>query len=167
MAKLPVLTSACLVTAFLFSGDPGLADLLPGQRRAVDTTVAGEIQAAPPRPIAEVNRSGDGLFYVNALVNGTPVRFLIDTGASVTILRRADARRAGVALHGPRGRIGTAAGATAMRWSHARSLRIGRHEVRDLDTLVVDRGLPVSLLGQNMLTKLGSVTINGNQLHLS
>src|SRR5689334_11373173 len=43
-----------------------------------------------------IRRAPNGHFFVNALVNGQPVRFLIDTGATTVALTEDDARRAGV-----------------------------------------------------------------------
>lgn len=42
-----------------------------------------------------VRRAADGHFYIRAEVNGTPIRFLVDTGASSTVLDPGDAERAG------------------------------------------------------------------------
>lgn len=61
--------------------------------------LAGEIVPdstirAGPRAFA-VRRAADGHFYIRAEVNGTPMRFLVDTGASTTVLGPRDAARAG------------------------------------------------------------------------
>ncbi len=41
-------------------------------------------------------RAQDGHFYATAAVNGQPVRFMVDTGASDLVLTEADARAAGI-----------------------------------------------------------------------
>jgi aspartyl protease family protein len=46
--------------------------------------------------IVEVPRSPDGHYYVTAQVNGVPVDFVIDTGASEMVLSQADAARIGL-----------------------------------------------------------------------
>ncbi len=43
-----------------------------------------------------IPRAPDGKFYAEASVNGTRVRFLIDTGATGIVLTTADARRVGL-----------------------------------------------------------------------
>lgn len=48
----------------------------------------------------EVPRARDGHYYVVMDVNDTPVRFVIDTGATDTVLTRADARRIGIDVDG-------------------------------------------------------------------
>jgi aspartyl protease family protein len=59
-------------------------ELLPS---AVVTTPEGEIV---------IRRSSNGHFYADATVNGSPVRMLIDTGASSVVLNAAAARRIGL-----------------------------------------------------------------------
>ena len=44
----------------------------------------------------ELRRASDGHFHAEALVNGVPVRFLVDTGASEVVLSAADAVRVGI-----------------------------------------------------------------------
>ena len=44
----------------------------------------------------EVPMGGDGHFHLTARVNGQPVRFVIDTGATTIALAEDDARRAGI-----------------------------------------------------------------------
>ena len=43
----------------------------------------------------EVPMAPDGHYYLSATVNGSRVRFVVDTGASNIVLTAADARRAG------------------------------------------------------------------------
>ncbi|MEP2717499.1 TIGR02281 family clan AA aspartic protease, partial [Pseudophaeobacter sp.] len=43
-----------------------------------------------------VPRSADGHYYLTLAVNGAPVDFLVDTGASEVVLTAEDARRAGI-----------------------------------------------------------------------
>ena len=44
----------------------------------------------------EVPRAADGQYYLTLDVNGAPVEFLVDTGASEVVLNNADAERAGI-----------------------------------------------------------------------
>lgn len=43
-----------------------------------------------------IERSADGHYYLDGAVNGTPVRFLVDTGASLSVVSADLAKRAGV-----------------------------------------------------------------------
>lgn len=115
-----------------------------------------------------VRRAADGLFYVNAQVNGVPVRFLVDTGASIVVLTPADAERSGVmpepeAFHHE---AETAGGRTAMALVTLARLSAGATERQDIDAAVGSTGLGVSLLGQSWLSKLQSITITGDRMVL-
>lgn len=44
----------------------------------------------------EVPRHADGHYYLTMEVNGTPIRFVVDTGATELVLSREDAERAGL-----------------------------------------------------------------------
>jgi predicted aspartyl protease len=59
---------------------------------------AGTSAATQPAPAGphHVMRAPDGMFYLTAEANAAPVRFLIDTGSTTTILTRSDAERLGI-----------------------------------------------------------------------
>ncbi|PZU09151.1 TIGR02281 family clan AA aspartic protease [Sphingomonas sp.] len=122
-----------------------------------------EPEEAGSRHIA---RSSDGLFYVHAMVNGQRVRFLVDTGASVVVLSAADARAVGAmpASGGYNARMSTAGGSRPMAWTKLGHVRIAGHDVRGVTAAVVNGGPGVSLLGQNLLSKLGGLHIDGDRL---
>ena len=44
----------------------------------------------------ELPRAPDGHYYAMAMVNGTAIRFVVDTGATGVVLRKADAEKAGI-----------------------------------------------------------------------
>ena len=45
---------------------------------------------------ASLRKEGDGHFWATAYVNGEPVQFLVDTGASLVALTKRDARKIGL-----------------------------------------------------------------------
>jgi aspartyl protease family protein len=120
---------------------------------------ARPVKAAPPNTIV-VAADAAGSFYVDGAVNGAPVRFLVDTGASFVALTPDDARAAGLSSSGGETiAIGTAHGdATAVKAS-LRTLRIDQLELENVPALVMDRSLPVSLLGMSFLSRLGGYSI--------
>lgn len=148
--------------AIAFSGS-----VAPAARSLNQPTIA-VIPAIPSDTAAEFDRAPDGLFYVTGLVNGHSIRFLVDTGASVVMLTRNDATTIG--LDPRRGEfqshVRTANGASAMAWTTLQDVDIAGHRLSKIDAAVPQAGLPVSLLGQNLLRKLGVVTIDGDRLRV-
>ena len=116
----------------------------------------------------ELWRADDGLFYVEGRINGQPVRFLVDTGASLVVLTSHDAARIGVG-HEPGGGIfeaDTATGKSAMARVTLGSVEVGATASLAVDAAIAREGLAVSLLGQNWLSRLSSVTIEGDRMLL-
>lgn len=136
---------------------------------AIDTPETRPV-SAPPLTAAghsTIRRSTDGLFYVTASVGGDTVRFLVDTGANITVLTRADADRLGLAGNnaGNRGSVlQTAGGPTTMRWTKIPKMSVANKPVTDVDAAIIDQGITVSLLGQNVLSRLDGMTFSGDQL---
>lgn len=149
-----------LALAFLAALPATAASPEPADQIATATTGDGQGM--------DVQRAKDGMFYVHAEINGQQVRFLVDTGANVVVLNGADAARLGIQaeanLFGPQ--MSTAGGSAPMAWTKLDQVRLAGREVRGIKAAVVRSGLPVSLLGQNMLSKLASVTIEGDRLRM-
>jgi aspartyl protease family protein len=109
--------------------------------------------------------SGDGHFWVDATVNGREVRFLVDSGASVTTVSAASAEDAGIDPDMRVARVETANGVVRMRRARADSFKLGPIERADLAILVNPRN-GSNVLGMNFLTSLGSWGVEGNYLVL-
>ncbi|GAA0482143.1 hypothetical protein GCM10009096_25580 [Parasphingorhabdus litoris] len=132
--------------------------------------VAETIELAPAgkeKPAAKylVNRSRDGLFYVDGQINDVPIKFAVDTGASVVVLNAADATRVGLtpkqtATH----RIRTAGGYSDMRWSHADKLSVAGKKLGQIEIAVMEGGPKTSLLGLSALSRFETLTIKKDQL---
>lgn len=152
-----------LALALAALGYVGLPSAGGGARIAPDPTPV----AAPADPLT-VKRAPDGLFYVTAAVNGVPIRFVVDTGANVVVLTPADAASASVAgVADTAQSLRTAGGGTAMRWATIDRLAIGGHSIARPDAAIVGTdGPPHSLLGQSVLSRLGSITLRGDRLEL-
>jgi aspartyl protease family protein len=139
--------------------------------RSVELNDANEaLIIEPEAPGSDhVARARDGLFYVSAKVNGQPVRFLVDTGATVVVLSDADARAVGAmpASGGYNARMSTAGGSRPMAWTKLGHVQIAGQDVRGVTAAVVSGGPGVSLLGQNLLSKLGGLHIEGDRLNFA
>lgn len=114
-----------------------------------------------------IRRNADGHFYIVSEIEDRPVLFLVDTGASMVALSRADAERAGIdtaALRFNRP-IQTASGRSSAAGIRISSLRLGDLELRDVDAVVMAEGSQ-SLLGMSVLNRLSGVEIRGDELVL-
>ena len=114
-----------------------------------------------------VRMSTDGHFWVNATLNGTQRRMLIDSGATVTALSEETVRAAGIATG-----MGltpvilrTANGATAARTGSIDELRVGNIVARNLK-VVSSPGLDLDVIGMNFLSQLASWRVEGRTLVL-
>lgn len=134
------------------------------------TVTAGERMVVIGPPVTtqgnEIRRAPDGLFYVTAIVNGAPVRFLVDTGATVIVLTREDARRAGLGVEDAdfSASAQTANGQTSMAKVTLDEVVVGETRKQALSGAVVRENLAVSLLGQSWLSQLASLTISGDRM---
>ena len=159
------LVAAAAAFPVAFGGGPSAAQERPVSAKAA--IVPAPAVVAPGSDAREFPRAADGLFYVTANVNGQPVRFLVDTGASVVVLSPHDAARTGLADQARyTAHIDTANGSAPMAWTTIERVEIGGRQVSGLRAAVVQQGLSVSLLGQNALAKLGPVTMEGDRLRL-
>lgn len=113
----------------------------------------------------EIVRDGQGQFHLSVDVGGQPVRFLVDTGADVVALTEEDADRLGLrpdpAEYRPM--LQTASGTGMAAPVEIDRLTIGGRDLSGVAAVVVP-SLPVSLLGQSALRRLGSVTLKGDRL---
>lgn len=127
----------------------------PQPRAAVSASSAqGAAQADSAHPT--IPKSRDGHFWALGEVNGAPVRFLVDTGASTVALTIADARRLGFET----GRLTYGYTVTTANGpARAAAVKLGRVSVGgaaldDVDALVIEEGLEASLLGMSYLGRL-------------
>jgi aspartyl protease family protein len=131
---------------------------------------AAQPLAGPNSPVTSnarsIHRASDGFFYVQAKLNGVPLRLLVDTGASVAVLTKADARRVGVtAQAGPAaGQLGTVGGHVAMSWTNVDAMTLGARRISNVRAAIVGDDLAVSLIGQNVLAQLSSIHIEGDEM---
>jgi aspartyl protease family protein len=114
-----------------------------------------------------IQKSDDGHFHVRAQVNGNPVDFLIDSGATTTTLSRTAANRVGVQ---PSGGfpvlIETANGTTQADRAEIADLRIGTIRQNDAKVLIGDGLGDTNLLGMSFLSSLKSWRVEGGTLIL-
>lgn len=115
-----------------------------------------------------IDRSPDGHFYLNGLVNGVGVRFIVDTGAGAVMLSPSDAQRIGLKV-GPadfRRRAITAGGATYVSPVTLYLVAVVGRQVRNVPAVVASHDTGVSLLGMSFLKHMRRVTIENGVLKL-
>lgn len=117
----------------------------------------------------EVPRMFDGHFYLTARLNGAPVEFVVDTGATDVVLTKEDAARAGVDLASLAftGRAMTANGTVRTAQANIEEIRLG--EIRDTGLRVsINEGeMPQSLLGMAYLRRFSKIEIADDMLILT
>jgi len=128
--------------------------------------------AAAPLPYggtAELRRDGDGHFRADVLVNGQPMRMVVDTGASMIVLGEADAQRLGISPlpSAYTARAQTANGVIEYAPIRLASVRVGNVERIDIRAAVVrgdQMGMP--LLGQSFLGALTEMSVAGDRMRM-
>jgi aspartyl protease family protein len=117
----------------------------------------------------ELPRAPDGHYYLTAEVNGTPLRFIVDTGASQVVLSHGDAERIGIDTDALNylGRAYTANGEVRTASVRLDSIEVGpvRHE--NVRAVVNQGDMEGSLLGMSYLQRFSSIEITGGTLVLT
>ncbi|MQY41258.1 TIGR02281 family clan AA aspartic protease [Epibacterium sp. SM1969] len=116
-----------------------------------------------------VPRSYDGHYYLTLDVSGTPVTFLVDTGATQMVLTLRDAERIGIE---PEtlvflGRAQTANGEVRTAAVRLDSVAVGGFSDQNVRAWVNEGDLNSSLLGMGYLQLWSSVEIRQNELVLT
>jgi aspartyl protease family protein len=129
---------------------PAQATVMRTLRPEPDATLASASNAA------SMLKAADGHYWAEAAVNGTRVRFLVDTGATAVALTLADAQRLGLqpADLTYNASVITADGKARAAMVKLASISVGGTTVDNVDALVIEKGLQTSLLGMSYLGRL-------------
>jgi aspartyl protease family protein len=109
----------------------------------------------------ELRRGSDGHFHATLEVNGQPVRFMVDTGASGVVLSRRDAEKIGLDP-GDLAYLGTAQtanGRVATAGVRLGLVRLGTFTDTNVPASVTEGGLDTSLLGMSYLDRFANIAI--------
>jgi aspartyl protease family protein len=151
-----------LVLGYSFRGD--LEGLF--QRVRSELVPSYPVQASGGEMV--IARDRDGGFVVMADVNGQPVRFLVDTGASDLVLSPADAQRLGVDLSSltfgkP---VETANGLGYGAPFTAATLQVGSIALTQVPMSVNKAPMSTSLLGMAFFNRMKSFRVEGDRLYI-
>ncbi len=144
---------------------------LPQRATAMPPPRLNTVMPAKRAPSAVNNASvyhadASGHFFIDAAVNGTTIRFLVDTGATVVALTRDDARAIGLTdgdLDFSQA-MNTANGQARAAPTTLRSVRLDQFEATDVPAVVMEKGLGISLLGMSFLNRVAGYSISGGDL---
>ncbi len=150
---------------FIFIGVIAVVGLWDDIRSTVGTTP----QLAVTGDVIEVPRSFDGHYYLPMLVNGQPITFLVDTGASQIVLSPRDAARIGfdtdqLTFHG---RASTANGVVQTAPVRLDSLALGPITDRNVPAWINGGDLDQSLLGMDYLQHFSNIQFADGRMILS
>jgi aspartyl protease family protein len=117
----------------------------------------------------ELPRAPDGHYYVTAEVNGTPIRFTVDTGATDIVLSQPDAEAAGIDTGNLAfvGRAITANGEVRTAPVRLDSFAIGAISDTRLRAVVNQGDMGGSLLGMSYLQRYTKIEITDGALTLT
>jgi len=152
-------------TAFELAARDAIGD---GDGQRAGRSSAGRADGAAGDLEQIIDAGPHGHFLVEAVVNGVPVDFLIDTGASHVVLSLEDARRLGFTSDHLRftQKFQSANGTVRAAPVALRELRIGQLRLFDLEASVNGGPLPISLLGMSFLQRLSSYEVARGRLIL-
>ncbi len=116
----------------------------------------------------EVPRASDGHYYLTLTIDGVPMRFMADTGASNVVLRQKDAQILGIDTSklAYLGTATTANGTTRTARVSLNNVALGPVFDAKISASVNEGDLDVSLLGMDYLGRF-KIEMNGNMMVLS
>ena len=116
----------------------------------------------------EVPQSIDGHYYLTAELNGVPVDFVVDTGASEVVLTQEDAARIGAHPEtlAFTGLAGTANGTVRIARIRVAEFALGGRADRNVAVSVNGGEMDMSLLGMSYLQHFDRIEIAGGRLVL-
>lgn len=153
-----------ILWALIFVGVVAAAGLWDDIRR----TGQGQQAVMTDAGTIEIDRSRDGHYRLALDLNGTPVDFIVDTGATDMVLSVEDAERIGIDHRRLNftGRANTANGQirTAPVWLE--EVRFGNIADRNVSARVSAAEMPGSLLGMGYLSRFSTIQISNGVMTL-
>lgn len=147
---------------FTIAAGVGIGLALPAGNSPAPAADASQV-----RQETTLERERNGHFYTYANVNGEPVRFIVDTGASFVALTTKDAERIGIPFS--RGEFDViaegASGPVLGKIVELDSVEIDGKLVTDVKAGIIEGG-SMSLLGQSYLSRMGEVQMRGEYMVL-
>ena len=148
----------------IFVGIAAIAGFAGDLRREIgprQSVLAGNVIEAP--------RGFDGHYHLTLEINGTPIDFVVDTGATEMVLSQEDAAAAGIDVERLMftGSAQTANGTVRTAPVRLQTVTLGPIEDRNLRAVVNEGDLFGSLLGMGYLQRFERIEIEGDRLILT
>ena len=124
-------------------------------RRQTSPAAAAQASPAAAANYAVVPTNDRGDLVADGEVNGMPVRFAVDTGATFVTLPAREASRLGLDYHnGQKLVMETANGSVFAYRLRLDTVRVGNVAVRNVDAVITEgNSLPIALLGMSFLNR--------------
>lgn len=127
-----------------------------GKRRVLrmGQSLAGGAASSARQSVA-LTADARGHFAAAGSLNGYPMTFMVDTGATAIAINAGEARRMGLDYRaGQAVGVSTAAGVTPAWRVKFNTVKVGGITLNQVDGLVVEAGLSVPLLGMSFLNRM-------------
>jgi len=143
----------------LLAADSGsaLVEINGEQRRMELGTQIGASYKAAERSEVQIWPDQRNMYRVTGAINGMPVDFLVDTGATTIAMNAAAARRLGIdyRVQGERGMVTTASGVAPVYRVSLNSVTVGAITLHQVEAVVLEGAQPDTvLLGMTFLGRL-------------
>ena len=126
-------------------------------KRRLDGRARAPAQRADLGAPVQIFRDNGGMFKTVGSINGMPVSFLVDTGASTVAMNATQARRLGIdyRVEGDATYVATASDVTQAFRVTLDRVKVGNIELHNVVAVVIDGALPQeTLLGMSFLSRL-------------
>jgi len=144
------------VKVISIQGDQVIVEI-GGKKRPLRVGQHADGVASPADGSGKIIMTADsqGHFYTTGNINGTSLRFIVDTGATMISLGASDARRVGLDFNrGQKAMTQTANGQTIVSKVQLDTVRIGDVTLHNVDALIHQTDMPIALLGMSFLNRM-------------
>lgn len=126
-----------------------------GKRRTLSMGQSFAGAATGERPSVSLTADARGHFAAAGSINGYPMSFMVDTGATTIAINAAEARRIGLDYKsGEAVGVSTAAGVVPAWRVTFNTVKVGGIVLNQVEGMVVEAGLNVPLLGMSFLNRM-------------
>jgi aspartyl protease family protein len=130
----------------------------------IESAVGSPIISPTPRSLPDgayvIPRAVDGHYYLHGFVNGYAMVFLVDTGASISVIPAKLSRNAGIRA-GLVQKIETANGVSQVGVSKGNQVLVGPYKINNVK-IGIQENLSIPLLGMDILNQFQLTYANGS-----